>query len=395
MIHYKGFDKNGKKITGNIDVETIEEAKIFLHSKKIVPVKIYKKKHLKLLKTKINTKDFVSILLKLSVYLENGVELFTAINLLKKQTIKDKQLQEFFSQILHKLRKGNSFYISLIDQDVFLLPENILQSIKVAEENGFLAKMLKDNAILIENQQENISKIKSALTYPSFIVFVAIGMIFFMLTNVVPKIVSMYQNNNQELPKITKIIISISEFLKENTIVIVLLFLIITLLHLTLLKTNFKYKKTIHGFLLFIPFVKEVQLRSNLSQFSETFATLLENGISYSMSISLATKTMNNLKLKQIFNEAFSKIIEGKNFAQTISKYKIIPNDFVENMSAGENIGNVPKMLRIISELYNKENQIFIKTLLSIIEPVLMMFVGGAIGFIMIAMLLPIFSLTP
>ena len=398
MFIYEGFDSNGKRVSGELSVKSKAEAGVLLAKKGIAVTSIKESQEVSksniLFRKKVKESDFILFTQKLALYLENGVEVFEALSLLSTQQYSNESFKNFINQIITYVKDGNSFASSLQKQDVFLLPEFFIQSVKVGEENGFLAQTLRENGELMEESSELKKKIRSALIYPSFIIFVAVGMIGFMLTSVVPKIVGMYENNGQELPGITQVVIDISDFLRDNIVFISIAVTLILFIHFTLLKRNKEYKYFVDKNILKIPIVGTIVLKGELSKFAYTFATLLKNGVVFSYGIKLSSKTLNNTFLKTIFEHGFERVIEGANLSDILKKEKAIPVEFTQNITLGEKVGEVPKMLKAVAKLYSQDNKNTSAALMAMLEPFLMLFVGSSIGVIVIAMLLPIFALT-
>jgi general secretion pathway protein F/type IV pilus assembly protein PilC len=227
-----------------------------------------------------------------------------------------------------------------------------------------------------------------------FIVVVAIFLVSFMLTNVVPKIVKVFENLNKELPKITQIVISAADFLKNNYVTILLVIFAFVALFILLYKKNAKFKYFIHSAALKTPIVKQIIISKELGRFSYLTYVLTSSGVNYITAINLASKTIDNEKIKNVFQKALNDVIEGKKLSVSLKKAGFdFDKSFLQAIALAEETSEVGDILNNISQIYFEENEARINILLSLLEPMLIIFVGASIGFIIIAILLPMFQM--
>ena len=394
MYIYTGYNDIGELKKGKINVTSIEEAENILNSQNIIITNIKELNKSKItFKRKIQNSELAKFSESLSIYLKSGIKLFQALELLSSQSHKDKRMTSFINKLHIHIKEGNSLYNSLNNQQIFIIPDFYKFTIKIAEENGFLEGSLLEISNFISKQDEIDKKVSSSMFYPGFIIMVSIGMIFFMLTSIVPKITKMYEDLNQELPQVTQILINVSGFLINYYYIIV--FIVISLIgtHTFLNKKNYKYSLFIDNLKLKIPLIGEILLKNELIRFSYVFKILLKSGVNYSYSIQLSAKVLNNKVLSNIFNESFKKVTNGEQLSKTLRNNKIINDDFIQNIELGEDTSEVQMMLDNISNIYTKDNENKINIMMSLFEPALMLFIGSTIGFIVAALILPIFSM--
>ena len=220
LFNYKGIEKSGKSVSGNIEAKDIIEAKLKLKQKNIIVEKIYQKnfsfKNFRFdFRYKIKPLELSIISRNLSIYLNSGTTIIVAIKLLSQGYKDNKKLLAFFDAIISYLDEGKDFYIALISQKIIILPEFYLQSIKVAQESGKLAEVLNELSIYLKKQDKLKKQLISSLTYPILIIIISIFMVGFMLSFIVPKITAIFTQNNQQLPLITTIVINIGEFISS------------------------------------------------------------------------------------------------------------------------------------------------------------------------------------
>jgi general secretion pathway protein F/type IV pilus assembly protein PilC len=278
-------------------------------------------------------------------------------------------------------------------QKIYMVKDFYLESIKVAEENSFLDVVLMDLSKFLNEQEKLKSKIVSAMTYPIFLMFVAVSMVFVMLTYIVPQIVSIFANMNQELPKITQVVLSLSYFLQHNITIIITLLTVLVGGFVILLKTSTPFKRKIDLMILHTPIINKIIIKDELAKFAHIVSLLNGSGVNFTKAIYLATNTLNNLVIREIFMEASDKVVEGQKLSQMLMKNRIIEVTFIQAIILAEETSQVKEILNSVALSYFEENDEKIGRFLGLFEPFLMLFIGGVIGLIIVSMLLPIFNL--
>ena len=307
----------------------------------------------------------------------------------------NKKLSLFLSEVNTLLDEGKNFYSALNEQKTLKLPEFYKQSIKVSEDGGILDEVLMELASFLKEQEKLRKEVKSAFAYPSFMIAVSLIMIAFMLTFVVPQITSIFASMHQELPTPTKVVIALANFFSNNYMILLLSIVVFVVLFLFLRKKSEGFAYRVDRFLLSLPFFGSLIERSELARFAYMASLLVRSGIPFVQTINLSSNILNNLVIKKIFLNASKEVVEGKTLSSSLLKanYKV-DYAFIQSVALGEETSEVESVLKNISELYFEENRDKTSMLLSLLEPGLMLFVGGSIGFIVAAMLLPIFSMS-
>ena len=245
-------------------------------------------------------------------------------------------------------------------------------------------------------EQDRIAKdIKGAFAYPSFMVVISLFMVAFMLAFVVPQITGIFSSMDQELPGATQFVIAAGTFFSTNyALILIILFLVISGYSLAY-KYNRQFRYMMDAILLKIPLFGEIATKNELGRFAFIGALLVRSGVPFVQTIDLASKILENDVLRKSFREAANKVVEGKKLSTALKESKVHINDaFVQSIALGEETSQVGPVLVNIAELYVEENRDKMGFLLTLLEPALMLFVGGMIGFIVAAMLLPIFSMS-
>ena len=400
IFAYNGFDKNGTKIRSKIEAYDIEEAKSKLRAKGIIYSTIKKESKpifrnfsLKRAST-ISYKKLSTISRDLSIYIRSGISVVNAVKLAANQYKDDKKTTLFFKSIEEFLNEGKNFYQALEAQNVYQLPTFYKQSIKVSQNGGILDKVLYELSLFLKEQDRIDKQIVSSLAYPIFILLTSIFVVSFMLGYIVPKITSIFKELNQQLPTVTKIVIESGKFLSNNWLYLIALLFAIYLIFLFFKKSFPPFALTIDKLKLKIPIMGSIMYKNEMGRFSYVSYVLLSSGVPFAKTINLSSNILNNLYLKKIFGEASKKVVEGDRLSNALYKVsKDIDPSFLQAISLGEETSNTTEILKNLSELYFEENKDKTTLLLSLLEPALMLFVGGIVGFIITAMLLPIFSI--
>ena len=401
LFKYTGYTSNGLKIKAQIEASNIEEAKLKLKSKSILYTSIKEYQNFKFLKLNFKRINSISqitlsnISRDLSIYLNSGISLIQAIDLLKQRYQNNKILGSFFEVISTYLYEGKTFNQALEIQTVIKLPEFYEQSIKISEESGLLNIVLMEMSIFFKEQSKIKNQIKQALAYPLFILIISFFMVGFMLSFVVPKITGIFTQLNQELPTSTKIVIYFGDFFQNNYYIIIILCSVSIAFFMFLLKKSYKFKFICDKFCLKIPFFSKLIEQSELSRFAYMNSILIKSGIPIVQAINLSANILKNEVIKKVFIEASKNIVEGKKLSILLANNKIYKIDeaFIHSISIGEDTSKLSQVLDNLSIIYNESNKDKTTIIMSLLEPIFMLIVGGIIGFIVFAMLLPIFSM--
>lgn len=220
-------------------------------------------------------------------------------------------------------------------------------------------------------------------------------MVGFMLSFIVPKITSIFTQFDQELPQSTKIVIALGDFFSNNYPYILVSLTILILTFLFFLKRSTLFKYTFDKFLLKLPFFSKLIEQAELARFSYMNSILIKSGVPIVQSINLSANILKNSVIKKVFVESSKSVVEGKKLSTLLYNNKIykIDESFIHSVAIGEDTSRLSEILNNLAQLYNEANKDKTDIFLSLLEPIFMLFVGVVIGFIVIAMLLPIFSM--
>ena len=401
LFKYNGFDSTGAKVKARIEATNLTEAKAKLKVKKIIctdivkdDFSIFEKISLKRA-TKIDVLALSVISRDLSIYLNSGISLLNSIKLINERYKKDKKLSSFFESLVTFLDEGKNFYTALELQKTVILPEFYLHSIRISEDGGILPKVLVELANFLKEQDKLNKQISSAMAYPAFILGVSVLMVGFMLSFIVPKITAIFEQYDQALPPITDFVIKAGDFVNNYYQILIIGIVGFIFWFGFMMRKSYKFKYVVDRFLLKLPFVGALIELGELSRFAYMNSILINSGVPIVQSFKLGANIIKNSIIKKLFEDASSKVVEGEKLSKILDNSKVYQVDiaFIQAIAIGEETSQLSTILQNLSELYNQANKDKITIFLSLLEPAFMLIVGSIIGFIVVAMLLPIFSM--
>ena len=401
IFKYKGINAEGQKVSEKVEAASLAEAKSKLKAKKIIYHTIYEDspafyENLNFSrKYKVSIKELSSLSRELSMYIRSGISIVSALKIVQTHYENNKKMKLFLTTVSTLLDEGKDFYTALESQNVVILPEFYKQSIKVSENGGILDEVLIELSRFLKEQERIKKEIKSAFAYPSFMIVISLLMISFMLAFVVPQITGIFESMDQELPMATQVVIAMGDFFNNNFTTILGLIVAFVAVFMLLMQKSYVFAYTIHKLILKLPLFGEITQKSELARFSYIASLLVRSGVPFVQTITLSANILNNLVLRELFESSAKKVVEGKLLSTALNNSKTkIDYAFVQSIALGEETSQLENVLTNTSELYFEENRDKVSMLLTLLEPALMLFVGGSIGFIVAAMLLPIFSMS-
>lgn len=340
---------------------------------------------------KVNIHDLSIFTRQLSDLLEAGLPLVKSLSVLEKQT-DNKYLRRVIGDLRGHVQDGNPLSSSL-KKHPKVFSDLYVSMIQSGEAGGTIENVLLRIAEFQESQDELTAKVKSAMIYPALMAIVGVTTIFVLITFVIPRIVSMFKDLNQSLPLPTVALLNISDFIKHFWF---LLFggLLLIYLGYKRLEASHEGKMFLDRLKLSMPLLGPLTAKTEIARWTRTLAALLTNGVPILEALNIVMNIMENEILKEDLRIAEKEVREGNALAVGLSKGAYFPA-FVNNMiSVGEEGGAVEKALFKVAASYEREVDRAVKTMTSLLEPLMILTLGSVIGFIVIAMLLPIFEIS-
>lgn len=327
---------------------------------------------------------------QLATLLGAGIPLVPALNGLIEQT-ENRSLKTILAQIKDAVNEGNSLTSALTEHPK-LFSKIYINMVRAGEASGSLDVVLNRLAEFGENQHALRSRIKAAMLYPLFMAIVGIAVLFLLITFIVPSITSVFEGSKQALPLPTVILIGISSFLKQYWWAV--LFAV-----LGAIAAVRWYVSTPAGrrrwdqLKLSSPGFSGLSVKTASARFARTLASLLQSGVSLMTSLQIVKNIVDNVILADIINEACDELEKGRSLSQFFRGNKYFPPMLVQMMAVGEQSGTLDTMLAKAADSYEKEVEIKILALTSMIEPVMILSMGLVVSFIVVSILLPIFEM--
>jgi len=399
LYRYKGVDQSGKNVKGTVTANGLDEAKQKLKSQGIFYSSIDESRDLSfdsVSKRQMSTPMLSGFSKELSSYLHSGMTILTALKLMENQHTGEKKYISFLNSTKTMVDEGKALHQALGSQKVYKMPDFFLQSVKVASQGGKMTEVLSNMSDFFSIQTKVTKRVKSAMTYPIVIFVFAMLISGFLISFVVPQIVGIFIDNGQELPDITKFVLSISDFLKNHYMLLIIIVIGTILLFKFIYKRSTKYKMATDTILLKTPLFGELIQNHELGRFSYIISLMLDSGVSYAQAVQLASTTFGNVALKSSFAKASDKVMEGNKLSNALyiaGGFKPKRN-FMQSLALGEESSEVASVLRNLSALYAEENEDKLERLLGLLTPIMMIIIGGIVGTIVVAMLLPILSMS-
>jgi type IV pilus assembly protein PilC len=396
LFNYKVKDSEGKIITDILKAENKKIALKKLQEKGYFLLLLEEKKSKEVsrlpLFQKVKIKDISIFTRQISNLISSGLSLVRSLEVLTRQT-ENQKLREIIKALKNDVQGGSSFSSALTKHKVF--PKIYASTVKAGELGGALEPVLKRLADFLEREQEIIARVKASLAYPIVMVIVGIGTIFFLLTFVIPRFIVMFQDIGQTLPLPTLILISLSRLLTNllfigTSIIIILLFVFFFRRYLNTKEGKFTFDR----FKLRLPLLGKVLHDIVISRFARTLGTLVSNGVPILEALDMVKETAGNEVMSQKVGEIHKSVSKGEGMTKPLRDDFIFPPLATDMIAVGEETGNLGGVLNKIADIYDNELENEVRSLTSLLEPAMILIMGTVVGFIVIAMLLPIFEMT-
>ena len=305
---------------------------------------------------------------------------------------KNKKIERIFNSVVYNLTLGESFSTSLEKQGE-AFPPLLINMIKSAEATGDLEGTLDDMAAYYRSIETVRKEMISALTYPTLVFTFAIAVIVFLLTYLVPQFVDIYNTAGATLNPITAFLVRASVFLKAN-LIYVLLSIVLTIILIVFLYKNVKtLRYSMQTVMMKIPVLKDVIIFKEMTIFTKTFSSLLKNNVFITDSMDILSKITSNEIYKEIMQRTINYITRGEKISEAFRDHWAIPEIAYYMMVTGESTGELAEMMGKVAEYYEEQHKVLVDSLKTLLEPFLIVFLAVVVGGIIIAIIVPMFSL--
>lgn len=339
----------------------------------------------------VSTKEMVVFTRQLSTMIDAGLPLVQSLDVLAAQ--QKAKFKSVLTQVKETVESGSTF-ADAIARHPGIFNHLYVNLVRAGEAGGVLDTVLQRLAAYLEKMENIKRRIKGAMVYPAVVITVAIIVVSIILIFVVPTFASLFKDLGTTLPAITQIIVDVSAFLRGNIIYILIALAILSSAIVFTYRRSERCRKMIDGFLLKLWLVGDLILKTVLSRFCRTLATLTTGGIPILDGLEITAKASGNKVIEEAILEVRKGVSEGKTLAEPLSaKPRIFPSMVVQMIAVGEQTGALDNMLNKIADFYDEEVDAAVASLVSALEPIMIALLGGTVGFIVIAMYMPMFKL--
>lgn len=399
VYEYKALDGNGRSRKGIVDAESESGARSRIRALGHYPVEVRESLAQKrkpgegafpFLSERVSTREVHVVTRQLSTLLGAGIPLVSGLSSLVSQ-INNAALKKIIAEIKESVNEGNSL-TSAMAAHPKIFSNVYVNMIRAGEASGSLDVVLERLAEFGEKKEALNGRLKAALIYPIFMAVIGVGILSFLITYVVPNIAKVFTDMKHALPLPTIVLISVSDFMKVYWWLILILligaaFVIRHFIHTEYGRSRWDLMK------LKMPITGSVYQKILLMRFASTLGSLLDSSVGLITSIQIVKTIIDNVHVSEIIDEAIEQVRQGRSMTNALGSSRWFPPMFVQMIAVGEQSGSLEKMLKKVSEAYERDVETAIIAMTSLIEPLMIVFMGMAVGFVVLSILLPIFEM--
>lgn len=397
-FQYQARSNSGQLVQGEIEAASQQEAIVRLRAQQLVPVRLAPAggsrssvgNSKSIFAAKVNGKDLQIFTRQFATLINAGIPVVDSLKILS-QGLRPGLLKEASAQVKSSIESGRRLADSMaqVPQVFDKLYVNMIQA---GEEAGILDGILQRLAMYMEKSQKLKSQVKGALVYPIVIIVVAMIVIAGILVFIIPKFMEFFSSSGKEPPALTQMVVGLSNSMIHQWYFYLTGLVVVPMLISQWLKTD-GGRETFERFIMKAPVFGEVVQKSAIARLTRTLSTLLASGVGLIEAIEISAKTAGNVVIEQSLLRCKESVTQGRTFASPLGKEKVFPDMVVQMISIGEQSGTMDIMLGKIADFYEDEVETAVKAMTSLLEPLLMVFLGGIIAVLVVAMYLPIFSM--
>jgi general secretion pathway protein F len=397
-FEYTALDASGREKKGVIEGDAPRQVRQQLRDQGWVPLDVQEvsrrqkrsRSGISWMRRGISATDLALITRQLATLVRAALPLEECLRAVAQQTDRSR-LKSMLLAVRSRVMEGHTLATSLSDFK-HIFPELYRTTVEAGEQSGHLERVLERLADYTENRQQMRQKIQLAVFYPAMLTIVAILVVGGLMTYVVPQVVQVFDNIGQNLPPLTRGLIAVSDFLRDNGLLILVLLVLlgVTTSYLLRFADN---RRRFHRALLSVPLLGRLERGLNTGRFARTFSILTASGVAVLEAMRISAQVMSNMPMREAVDEAAARVREGASIAGALEKSGYFPPMTVHLIASGESSGKLEEMLERAAINQEREIETLIAAVLGLFEPLLILFMGGVVLVIVLAILLPIFDL--
>jgi len=396
IFQWKARTRQGSLKKG--EIEAMNEAAVMaqLRSQSLLPVTVKEKakdvsEYLPFLKEGIKTRDLVIFTRQFATMIDAGLPLVQCLEILG-----DQQPNKTFKAIIREVRSDveqGSTFADALRKHPKPFDELFVNLVQAGEIGGILDTILNRLAVYLEKADALARKVKGAMVYPSTVMVVAIAVVVLMLVKVIPTFEKMFADFGGELPGPTQVVVTLSHFMQEWVMIFMggtaALFIAFRMAR----TRSERFRRATDALFLKLPIFGSLLQKVAVARFTRTLGTMIASGVPILDGLDIVAKTAGNMVIEEALRDVRSAISEGKTIAEPLAESDVFPGMVTQMIAVGEETGAMETMLSKIADFYDEEVDAAVDALTSMLEPLMMVFLGGSVGGLLIAMYLPIFKI--
>lgn len=396
---YKAMNQNGRNKNGVLEGDNPRQVRQQLRDLGLIPLEVEQvtdkerrssNTGFRLFRPRISASDLALLTRQIATLIESALPIEEALFAVAEQCEKPRQ-KNMMMAVRSKVVEGHSLADAL-SEFPHVFDDLFVAMVAAGEKSGHLDTVLNRLADYTEKRQQTKSQITQALVYPSIMLFFAFGIVLLLLTVVVPKIVGQFDNMGQELPTITQILISVSTWLQDYGLILVLVIALASVLTSRVLQQPVM-KKRYHKFILTLPLIGKVSKGLNTARFARTLSILSASAVPLLESMRISADVLENLHIKQAVSDAAINVKEGSSLRASLDKTRMFPPMMMHMIASGERSGELQQMLKRAADNQDREFEALVGVSLKVFEPILIVTMATIVLFIVLAILQPILAL--
>ena len=393
------FEYIARNVNGELEKSTIEAlSRVDVHSfllaegYEVYDITIAKSAgNIQIGSYKLNKSKLVFYLSQLSAYLKSGIALADAVKLLDNQA-KNVNEKKVWRAVYYDLSMGDNLSLAL-EKRKTTFPKLLINMVKTAEMTGNLTETLDDMVDYYTESEATRKQMKSAMMYPTIITVFAIAVVIFILIWIVPQFVDIYKDLGSELPAITKLVISISNFLQSYFIYILIGIIILAVIFIYVFKNVKSFRRTIQEIVMHMPVFGNIIIYNEVTIFTKTFANLINHNVFITDSIDVLSKITENEIYKKLIYDTAVNLTKGETISKAFQNHWAFPIIAYQMLITGEKTGRLGPMMEKVSEYYQEQHRNIINQMKTLIEPILIVSLAVVVGFILLSVILPMYGM--
>ena len=393
---WKGRNRQGEVKKGEIDAANAGAATLQLRSQSLIPISVRAKpkdvsEYLPFLQPRISTRDLVVFTRQFATMIDAGLPLVQCLGILASQST-NATMKKVLTEVKSDVEQGSTFADAL-KKHPSPFDSLYVNLVQAGEVGGILDTILNRLAVYLEKADSLARKVKGAMVYPGTVLTVAVGVIVLMLLKVIPTFEKMFADFGGQLPAPTQLVVNMSHWLQEWVGIFAMGLALIVVAFLQTRKRSLKFRRLTDRLFLKLPVFGPLLRKVAVARFTRTLGTMMASGVPILDGLEIVSRTAGNVVVEDALMHVRSSISQGRTLAEPLEESGVFPGMVVQMIAVGEETGAMESMLSKIADFYDEEVDAAVDALTALLEPVMLVILGGAVGGMLVAMYLPIFKI--